>query len=323
MRARIAARAEQTGRAIPEKLINDSLDQPDRSLKVLTPKTDFVARISNDADGDPVLEAFEVVDHSGCWGAVRDRFAQTASLPSEFPQNLASRCVRPTRFADAGDSSLLSLVACAPPRLHFSPGAMALTPELEALHAASLLSAKLVVPVSESTLVNLDPEARAAAAIPQSAVSFAFAFGALGMAKVAAVFERAGLDSRNAFKCPEVAFLVNGGWVYFDVRGRLVCANAVLMDDVDSWGASDAAQGGVGVVTFAERRDLPRAATTALTKATAWHDVIESTALYSGGARKFTWLGPQQVVGNCPVGDRYGSFAFLMESGDGIFFPVI
>ena len=92
-----------------------------------------------------------------------------------------------------------------------------------------------------------------------------------------------------------------------------------------AYGITEAEAGSdvAGLRTFAERRDLPRAATTALTEATAWHDVIESTALYSGGARKFTWLGPQQVVGNCPVGDRYGSFAFLMESGDGIFFPVI
>ena len=52
-RRRAKARAERTGRAIPEALFLESLAAPDASLRLLTPHVDFLARMSNEVDGAP------------------------------------------------------------------------------------------------------------------------------------------------------------------------------------------------------------------------------------------------------------------------------
>ena len=98
VRARCAERAARTGRMPPEELIVQSLEAPDHSLKLLTPKADFVVRINNDIAGAPHLDAFETIDHSGSWAMVRKRFATTAPPPSAFPESLAPSPVAPTRF---------------------------------------------------------------------------------------------------------------------------------------------------------------------------------------------------------------------------------
>ena len=48
VRQRIASRAAETGRGVPEHLIKASLSSVSSSLDILTPLSDFVARISND-----------------------------------------------------------------------------------------------------------------------------------------------------------------------------------------------------------------------------------------------------------------------------------
>jgi hypothetical protein len=50
---RAKKRAERTGRAVPEKLLDASLEQVPRSVKLLTPHADIVFEISND-DGSPL-----------------------------------------------------------------------------------------------------------------------------------------------------------------------------------------------------------------------------------------------------------------------------
>ena len=52
-------------------------------------EVDFVARINNDSDGAPILDAFEVVDRTHSWHTVRRRFATSAPPPSAFPESLA------------------------------------------------------------------------------------------------------------------------------------------------------------------------------------------------------------------------------------------
>ena len=47
IRQRIKVRQEQTGRSVPEQQLMASLDAPDRSLGMLMPHVDFVARINN------------------------------------------------------------------------------------------------------------------------------------------------------------------------------------------------------------------------------------------------------------------------------------
>lgn len=116
VRFRIARRASVTGRTIPEKEIQKSLEAGDKSLKILTPHVDFVARINNDSSlpvldvcfrctppplpsqllpshsNPPSHQAFEMIDHSGSWDVLRSRFAQVGSTPGEFPSRSVSRC---------------------------------------------------------------------------------------------------------------------------------------------------------------------------------------------------------------------------------------
>lgn len=88
VRARVKAREEATGRGIPEEELVASLQAPDRSLGILVPLVDFVARISNNAD-TPKLTAFESVDTSGDWNAIGNFFARTQPAKAEFPARLA------------------------------------------------------------------------------------------------------------------------------------------------------------------------------------------------------------------------------------------
>eukprot|EP00941_MAST-03F_sp_MAST-3F-sp1_P001119 g1119.t1 len=88
VRRRVAKRAKETGRVVPEAMIQMSLDSPDRSIRLLTPKCDFVARINNEHK-TPVLEAFETVDRSGRWHLIADRFAGVHSSPADFPESLS------------------------------------------------------------------------------------------------------------------------------------------------------------------------------------------------------------------------------------------
>ncbi|KAK7230203.1 Zeta toxin [Aureococcus anophagefferens] len=98
-RRRAKARAERTGRAIPEALFLDSLAAPDASLRLLTPHVDFLARMSNEVDGaPPSLDAVEAVDNSGDFAALRRRFAHTvepADPFARFPERLGPVGVAP------------------------------------------------------------------------------------------------------------------------------------------------------------------------------------------------------------------------------------
>ena len=90
VRQRIKSRAAKTGRDVPEELIVGSLASVSKSLDMLTPLCDFVARIGNDDDAPmpPMLRAFIQVDNDGDWGRVEERFAQAES-DIAFPRSLA------------------------------------------------------------------------------------------------------------------------------------------------------------------------------------------------------------------------------------------
>ena len=79
MRRRVETRAARGGggeesRYIPEDVLAASLAAPALTLRALTPHVDFVARITNESNDDPELEALEAVDSSGDWGAISRRF---------------------------------------------------------------------------------------------------------------------------------------------------------------------------------------------------------------------------------------------------------
>ena len=64
----------EESRYIPEDVLAASLAAPALTLRALTPHVDFVARITNESNDDPELEALEAVDSSGDWGAISRRF---------------------------------------------------------------------------------------------------------------------------------------------------------------------------------------------------------------------------------------------------------
>lgn len=86
-------------------LQTDSIEAPDNSLRLLTPLVDFVARINNDRDDAPVLEALETVDRSGCWNHLGTKFQQDLSSPvaSEFPYVFLLNSLMGTSYPTAGN----------------------------------------------------------------------------------------------------------------------------------------------------------------------------------------------------------------------------
>eukprot|EP00501_MAST-03F_sp_TOSAG23-6_P002591 GSMAST32.ASY1.ANO1.2732.1 assembled CDS len=73
---------------IPESMIQNSLDSPIKSLRLLTPKCDFVAQINNEGP-TPILEAFETIDRSGRWQLISNQFSTDATHPLDFPEILS------------------------------------------------------------------------------------------------------------------------------------------------------------------------------------------------------------------------------------------
>ncbi|CAE7706595.1 Swap70, partial [Symbiodinium microadriaticum] len=63
VRARIAKRSRETGRNIPESEIVRSLQSPEESIRLLSPKTDLVIRITNES----TIKLSCVEDYSGNW----------------------------------------------------------------------------------------------------------------------------------------------------------------------------------------------------------------------------------------------------------------
>mmetsp|Transcript_100870 Transcript_100870/g.159028 ORF Transcript_100870/g.159028 Transcript_100870/m.159028 type:complete len:719 (+) Transcript_100870:115-2271(+) len=87
VRERCADRARKTGRAIPEELMQASLQEPKDSLAALIPKADFVARIANNST-EPHLEAVETIDRSHSWAVIQKHFANPDVQAHEFPNHL-------------------------------------------------------------------------------------------------------------------------------------------------------------------------------------------------------------------------------------------
>ena len=87
IRARIKKRSEETGRSVPESQILRSLENPEKSLRELAPKTDLVVRIMN--EDSIVLKSVE--DHSGNWArGLGQIFSGVKGRQLTFPDALES-----------------------------------------------------------------------------------------------------------------------------------------------------------------------------------------------------------------------------------------
>ena len=266
VRNRIKSRAEETGRNVPEHLITQSLASVAKSLDVLTPLVDFVARINNEV-GSPQLRAFIRVDPSGNWASIKNRFARPESAGA-FPRSLA-----PLMLVKMHD---LSIAVQHPPddqygatpmkssRRHsyltFDTNHPALADIAEAMRTNSLdLS-----PLAPTHLVG---DARLNAGIPAEAATFAFAYPAN-------IDWKAMPDSISTQNDISLLALA-GGFAYFDTEGVLLGINAVskfLSDSINHTPAGDAHAHGPTegnqrpLIQFVQPLPLPAATSRALQK---------------------------------------------------------
>ena len=127
VRRRVETRAARGGggeesRYIPEDVLAASLAAPALTLRALTPHVDFVARITNESNDDPELEALEAVDSSGDWGAISRRFggsytssltaaASALSLASSVDDDPEATPPRPRPSSPRAEVSALKLQA--------------------------------------------------------------------------------------------------------------------------------------------------------------------------------------------------------------------
>mmetsp|Transcript_144687 Transcript_144687/g.255159 ORF Transcript_144687/g.255159 Transcript_144687/m.255159 type:complete len:260 (-) Transcript_144687:28-807(-) len=73
---RAAARAKVTGRAVPSKIIMESIEQLPISLNVLVPQTDFFAKLRNEGSTPELMEPADMT-----WDDFQDNWAQECPIP--------------------------------------------------------------------------------------------------------------------------------------------------------------------------------------------------------------------------------------------------
>jgi len=239
IRQRIKKRELETGRGVPEEELQSSLDAPDKSLGLLMPLVDFVARINNDAE-IPRLAAFESVDRTGAWLSIQKRFAKTQASQVEFPNRLSplfiSRAQFPTESIILTNEMKLMLQNFSVEE-GFSveievEKLQAKIPEMKHLSksAPDILTSTLSPPFP----VNADSDTRLLAEVPGDAFSFAYCYG---VANFGAML-KGRVSVMNA--SPACSFLMNGGFVYFDLKQEIVgitCVRAVPTNNLLHFGA--------------------------------------------------------------------------------------
>eukprot|EP00301_Raphidiophrys_heterophryoidea_P006514 c12624_g1_i4.p1 GENE.c12624_g1_i4~~c12624_g1_i4.p1 ORF type:complete len:650 (-),score=176.97 c12624_g1_i4:284-2233(-) len=307
---RVAERAQKTGRAVPNALVEYSLEGLPRALEFLTPKVDFVARVSNERDGAaPVLQAVQVVDSSGSWNIIRQNFAHTQPSPTDFPFSFAPIFV--TRTAISPDHLLDNKPAPAPSTvlfadskrrsLLFSISLQTLSSQLEELFALVGNRKQInAIQICTSPLhpVNLDSAGRLLANIPSEAFAFVFLYPCLTshhiqtLANDPSAIERMRQDS----VCQLLQF---GGFAYFDAHNKLIAVNAVTVDNT------------VHMIQFGPPCDLPYKAAKALKKQNRWHPVTIEY-LVRAGTIKFAWVLPGEQLAGQTL-SRFGAFVFMFK----------
>jgi len=349
VRARIAKRAAETGRGVPEKLIKASLESVANSLHMLTPLADFVAKIEN--EDTPVLRAFIRVNDSGNWGLISDQFVQPAEM-GQFPGSLA-----PIQLVSTSPE-LLILRGDAHPGKGGDEQWPCLRVELNLLHPklAPLLPALrgahplVLAPLAPLTL---DKRALALAGVPPEAETFSFVYPAAGLDWAAL----GDLDKgrRRELATSSCLAVLAGAFAYFDKDRQLCGISAVrlasppqdslpiprsnrttreskmtalplplfssnLLDgDPSSSNPTDSA--GVKLLQFAAPLPFPREARAAFESAGRWHPVTLA-ALLAQGAESFAWVNPGEPLPGFEQTPPPSAFAYTLKGGGSVYFPV-
>ena len=214
IRERIERRRIKTGRGVPESQLVDSLNAPDKSLGMLVPLVDFVARINND-ERVPRLWAFESVDRSGTWEAISKRFSHTQAAKEDFPHRLSPLFLQESIFpVEAFDMTGSVTKAIG----DYSAGhACKVRIKVAVLKKHGFQgSTDILGEFSPAFPVTMNDEGRRLAQIPGTAFSFAFCYGIPEFQK------------RSSTAGDEIQqFLRSGGFVYFDTQKNLVGCNMV------------------------------------------------------------------------------------------------
>ena len=86
--SRALRRAALTGRQVPENRIKEAIEQTPRSVKVLTPFTNFVAEFVNNEDhSEPVLSQSTILSGSGKWCPSESSCTKRKRYPSDWKES--------------------------------------------------------------------------------------------------------------------------------------------------------------------------------------------------------------------------------------------
>lgn len=301
--SRIAERKEKTGRDVPEHLVRESLAAMDRSLNMLTPLCDFVARIENEGV-TPVLRAFEKVDTSGCWNSIRSRFArkEEAQFPDFLPPLHLTQL--PQEYIDTmyqGDTVSPSSDETPTIFLHLTSDIQ--DPILRKLERIPDWEMAVRLPISPSSPVTLLPKARELAMIPAAAQHFFFIYPYFN-GQENNLLDRSNLKkyefTDRELSSPLIQLLRAGGFGY---SNRL--HDVIQVSVISSMHESSLLQFGRphkvsrGVHNEIEKRLRP----------------VATKSISSRGGISYMWVLPDEKFGSINVGGPYGSFLFEVGMG--------
>lgn len=203
VRQRVQARANRTGRNIPDNVLQESIDAVERSVMTLSPHADFLANIDN-SGAVPKLAYFSSIDRSGDWSLLQARFANTSPAPSDFPNFLAPMFVTAVSGATLRVDGTLGV----------AEGGVELQEAMLEVDGEAVC-----VSISPAAVPTLRGESRILANVPKGTALFAWICPLKGDSSSVQAARGARRGRHPLFR--------NGGLVYFDVEERVLAINAV------------------------------------------------------------------------------------------------
>ncbi|CAE7655269.1 unnamed protein product [Symbiodinium sp. CCMP2592] len=301
---RVQERAEgPDGRHVPPELVRASMASMDKTLNVLTPFCDFVARIKNNGPS-PVLQAIDSIDHSGIWEGLRARMDTTQSMRSsvDFPQSLrplsltsvSSESLEFFRFDPSDKLKMLfdwkrSTVKMPPSELRCSP-----------LRKVRLPGTKEGTDDATRKALGIDALAQECCWI------YPLKLGSNTPAELVETFRHLKQDQN-----PVAFVLENGGFCYLNEELKIVALIAIVPV-------------GRAKMQF-KRREVKGRSPDATSEVIPfepddigyWHEVTLEF-LKKRGAEEFAYLAPHEMSSKTgvEVGGEYGSFAYKFKQRD-------
>eukprot|EP00301_Raphidiophrys_heterophryoidea_P024005 c7660_g1_i2.p1 GENE.c7660_g1_i2~~c7660_g1_i2.p1 ORF type:complete len:826 (+),score=231.93 c7660_g1_i2:349-2478(+) len=158
--------------------------------------------------------------------------------------------------------------------------------------------------------VTLPANARASANIPVSAAYYSFCYPC-ALSK-AISFEEARAQDINPVD-PFVAWLLVGGFVYFNHIYDIVAINALSFEEVGAGPSS--------FLCLGAPSDLPPLSEARLDSAGRFATVTNER-LQNQGVTQFAWVIPSEMLGN-HIFTQSGGFAYRQANGNNVFYPVV